>query len=83
MGVPAKRILGWVGAGPVSGVLNAGPVTTYVNQLLSMINGAYQSAGTALIGSEEEHQAALDAANREYAKGIKGMKRLLPVGRQP
>ena len=83
MGVPAKRILGWVGAGPISGVLNASPVVTYVNQLLSAINGAYQSAGTTIIGSEEEHQAALDAANREYAKGIKGMKRLLPVGRQP
>jgi hypothetical protein len=83
MGVPAKRILGWVGAGPISGVLNASPVVTYVNQLLSAINGAYQSVGTTIIGSEEEHQAALDAANREYAKGIKGMKRLLPVGRQP
>jgi hypothetical protein len=83
MGVPAKRILGWVFAGPLNNELDGGPVTTYVNQLLSMINGAYQSVGTKFIGSEEEHQAALDAANREYAKGIKGMKRLLPVGRQP
>jgi len=58
--------------------LNASPVVTYVNQLLSMINGAYQSVGTEAIGSDEEHQAALDAAHREYAKGIKGMKRLLP-----
>ena len=79
MGVPAKKIGGWIGAGPVGGLLSSGPISNYLIGTGKLLTGGWNVASAEALGDDAEKREAMEWLKRDWETQTKGMKRVFPV----